>query len=177
MTPPALPPGFTLRAARDDDAPALIALVDAIYRRYPGCVLLVEAEEPELLAPGRAYAPNGVWWVVELDGALVASAALRPSPSRAGEGELRKLYVAESCRERGIGGALVRLVEAEAVARGLRRLHLWTDTRFEEAHRLYRRLGWSQQPLIRALDDASGTSELEFRRHLTQAVDLARPLP
>jgi len=162
----ALPPGFSLRPARDCDAPALVALVAAVYRSYPGCILLVEAEEPELLAPGSAYAPDGAWWMVEHGGATVASAALRPSSMRPGEGELRKLYVAGACRGQGLGAALVRLVEAQAFARGFRRLHLWTDTRFDEAHRLYRRLGWAQQPLTRALDDASSTSELEFRRRL-----------
>lgn len=161
-----LPDGFSLRLAEDRDGPALIALVDAIYRDYPGCILLVDEEEPELRSPGTAYSPDGVWWVVERAGRLVASAALRPSAYRAGEAELRKLYVDPATRGKGLGAALVRLTESEALRRGYRRMHLWTDTRFGEAHRLYERLGWHRQPLTRMLDDASLTSEFEYRKRL-----------
>jgi putative acetyltransferase len=157
-----LPAGTALRPAVDADAPALIALVDALYRDYPGCVLLVDAEEPELRRPGAAYAPAGAWWVAEQGGRLVASVALRPSARRAGWGELRKLYVDRRVQGQGLGGALLAFAEAEMVRRGWRDLHLWTDSRFDAAHRLYARKGWHRQPLTRLLDDASHTTELEF---------------
>ncbi len=159
---PRLPAGVSLRPVEDRDAAALIALVDALYRDYPGCILLVEQEEPELLAPARAYAPDGGWWVAEGEGRLLASIAVRPSAYRPGWGELRKLYVEGRAQGRGLGQALLAFAEAEMDARGWRRRHLWTDSRFDAAHRLYTRAGWHRLPLTRMLNDASNTTEFEF---------------
>ncbi len=55
--------GIVLRAARDADAdgPGVIA---AVYAEYPGCILDVETEVPELKAPASAYARrSGRFWV------------------------------------------------------------------------------------------------------------------
>lgn len=163
-----LPAGFTLRPVEDRDAAALVALVDALYRTYPGCILLVEQEEPELLAPARAYAPAGGWWVVEAAGKLLASVAIRPSAYRSGWGELRKLYVDARAQGRGLGQALLAFAECEMEARGWRRRHLWTDSRFDAAHRLYCRAGWHRQALTRLLDDASNTTEFEFVKQIRE---------
>ncbi len=157
-----LPDGFVLRPAEDRDGPALIALVDALYRDYPGCVLLVDEEEPELRTPAAAYAPAGGWWVVEQGGAVVASVALRPSAYRPGWGELRKLYVNRLTQGQGLGARLLAFAETEMATRGWRRLHLWTDSRFDAAHRLYARAGWHREPMTRLLNDASHTTEFEF---------------
>lgn len=157
-----LPAGTLIRPAADGDAPALIRLVDALYRDYPGCVLLVDEEEPELRRPASAYAPGGAWWVAERGGRLVASVAVRPSTYRSGWGELRKLYVERRTQGQGLGAALLAFAEGEMAARGWRDLHLWTDSRFDAAHRLYVRAGWQRQALTRLLGDASRTTELEF---------------
>lgn len=164
-----LPAGIRLRPAEDGDAKALIDLVDRLYRDYPGCVLLVDEEEPELRAPAGAYAPDGAWWVAEADGALLASVALRPSAYRPGWGELRKLYVDRRAQGRGLGQALLAFAEDEMDRRGWRSRHLWTDSRFEAAHRLYARAGWHRQALTRLLNDASNTTEFEFVKLLRSA--------
>ena len=58
--------GIVLRAARDADGPGVIAVVAAAYAEYPGCVLDVEAEVPELKAPASAYArQSGRFWVAQ----------------------------------------------------------------------------------------------------------------
>ena len=161
-----LPPGTLLRPVADGDAPALIRLVETLYRDYPGCVLLVDAEEPELRRPASAYAPEGDWWVAEREGEVVASVAVRPSAYRSGWGELRKLYVERQTQGQGLGAALLAFAEREMAARGWRDLHLWTDSRFDAAHRLYERAGWHRQALTRLLGDASRTTEFEFVKRL-----------
>ncbi len=162
----ALPPGLALRAAQEADSAPLIDLVSAIYGDYPGCHLLVEAEEPDLLRPGGAYLPGGGWWVVEAGGALVGSVALRPSTARPGWGELRKLYLRAELRGEGVGAALLAFAEGEMAARGWRHAHLWTDSRFAAAHRLYARAGWHRCALTRMLADASHTTEFEYLKQL-----------
>lgn len=155
-----------LRPVEDKDVDALVEMIGAIYANYPGCRLLVEDEEPDLLTPTQTFKGGGGWWVVVRDGRLIASVAHSPSSERPGWAKLRKLYVAAQARGAGLGAALARLAQEDARAKGVRQMHLWSDCRFLEAHRLYRRLGWQQSPLTRMLDDESRTSELEFLRQL-----------
>ncbi|MFO1217179.1 MAG: GNAT family N-acetyltransferase [Burkholderiaceae bacterium] len=60
--------------------------------------------------------------------------------------ELQQLWVAPSCRGRGIGRALVLRFEQQAVARGCRRCYL--ETFSFQAPALYRALGYVQQMQI-----------------------------
>ncbi len=52
-----------LRAARGADAADIIELIAAAYAEYPGCVLDIEADMPELKAPTSSYAARGgrIW--------------------------------------------------------------------------------------------------------------------
>ncbi|HLG00791.1 MAG TPA: GNAT family N-acetyltransferase [Acidimicrobiia bacterium] len=152
-------PTVEIRDARDDDSLDLIALVARCWAQYPGCVLDVHGEEPELLAPGAAI-PDGRWWVAVLGGRVLGSVAL--SPGEDGGVMLRKLYVDPTWRRRGLGTRLVEVVEAEASSRGANRIELWSDTRFEDAHRLYERLGYERQADTRELHDLSRTVEYRF---------------
>ena len=125
-----------IRAARDTDAEGLIALIGAVYSEYPGCVLDVDNEEPDLREIAKAYREqNGRFWVALEEASLVGSVGVKPG-SDATSLELKKLYVARRARRRGLGTRLLELAEAELSARGLTRMELWTDTRFEDAHRL-----------------------------------------
>lgn len=55
---------------------------------------------------------------------------------------LNRLYVLEEARRRGLGGRLVDWVIGEARRHGGRRLILFSDMAFEDAHRLYTRKGF-----------------------------------
>lgn len=159
------------RPARDSDRDGLIELIGAAFAEYPGCVLDVEREEPDLLAIASAYARHGGSFWVSIDprsGALVGSVGWVPSraPELAGWLELRKLYVARSHRRMGLGSALVARVESAARERCAPGLELWSDTRFLDAHRLYARLGFERGPLTRQLFDLSQSSEYHFAKRL-----------
>ena len=159
-----LAPPPAIRPACDADGAGLIALIDGVYAEYPGCVLDVDGEEPALRAPAaHAAASGGAWWIAAESGVVVGSVALLPSGADA---ELEKLYVAKSHRGRGLGAALVDLVEREARRRGAGRLVLWTDTRFVDAHRLYARLGFARRLETRALGDLSATIEFRYAKQL-----------
>jgi putative acetyltransferase len=45
---------------------------------------------------------------------------------------------------------------------GVRKIELWTDTRFELAHLVYTHLGYRQTGLTRELHDISETTEFHF---------------
>ena len=176
--PPEPPGPFTVRAVRDADSAALIELIGSCWAEYPGCVMDVDGEEPWLRAPATAYAAwGGLLWVVPgLDagrpaggrpaggrpapGSLAACAGVKPAGP--GAVELKNMYVAAAARRRGLGTYLVALVRAEAGRRGASRVHLWSDTRFTDAHRLYGRTGFARTGRTRDLHDLSRTTEYEF---------------
>ncbi|MDQ6875254.1 MAG: GNAT family N-acetyltransferase, partial [Actinomycetota bacterium] len=152
------------RPVEDADAPALIDLIGSCWAPYPGCVLDVDGEEPWLRAPASAYTSwRGRMWVAELDGAVVACVGMKPAPAGV---ELKSLYVAAAARRRGLGERLTRLVEEQAVADGARRVEMWSDTRFADAHRLYARLGYRRLPGERELHDRSRSVEYHFAKDL-----------
>ena len=157
--------GIVLRAARDADGPGVIAVVAAAYAEYPGCVLEVEAEAPELKAPASAYARrSGRFWVAaDAAARILGCVACRPAPE--GGLELEKLYVARAARRYGLGTRLLGLVEAEATARQAAYITLWTDTRFAAAHAFYKAHGFRRSGR-RELDDASQSIEYGFRKDL-----------
>ena len=155
-----------VRDARDEDSWELIGLIACCWAEYPGCILDVHGEEPWLLAPATSYREEGGrLWVAELDGRVVASVALRPAATPGGVA-LKSLYVARAARRRGLGDRLTALVEDEARRRGAGFVELWTDTRFEDAHRLYERRGYVRGHRTRELPDLSKSVEYYYRKEL-----------
>lgn len=156
-------PPVPVREARDDDAEQLIALIGGVFAEYPGCVLDVDGEVPELRAIASAFRRRGGrFWVAEEGGRVVGCVGRRPAAD-AREVELCKLYVAKEARRRGLGGALCALVEGEARALGAAAVELWSDTRFKDAHRLYERRGFVRGPETRDLHDLSNSVEFHYR--------------
>ena len=155
-----------IRAARDGDGEQLITLIGACFAEYPGCVLDVDGEMPELRAIATWFAAQrGRFWVAERARRVVGSVGIVPATDGRGA-ELRKLYVASTVRRSGLGTRLCELVEAEARRCGARVVELWSDTRFANAHRLYERLGYLRGRETRALHDLSQTVEYYFRKAL-----------
>jgi putative acetyltransferase len=157
---------LVIRDARDGDAEQLIALIGVIWGEYPGVVLDVDREVPELRAIARAFRrEGGRVWVAERAGALVGSVGFVRTAHPDGI-ELRKLYVAKAMRRQGLGARLCQLVEDAARGHGADYVELWSDTRFTEAHRLYERRGYVRGPQTRALHDLSRTIEYYYRKDL-----------
>lgn len=173
---------FEIRDARDDDGPALIAIIGGAFTDYPGCVLDVDGEMPELRAIATSFQRiGGRFWVAAAGERVLGCVGLSPSatpppdlstPAPPGV-ELRKLYVDRSQRRAGIGRALCDEVEREARARGAAFVELWTDTRFETAHRLYEARGYvagtrGGERITRDLHDQSASVEYYYRLALVE---------
>lgn len=165
---PRLPEDLTLRDARDEDADGLIDLIGGVFAEYPGCVLDVDGELPELRHIATSFQRwGGRFWVIERDGRVIACVGLTPSAGSPEEGiELRKLYVDKTARRMGLGSALCDLVEGAARALNKTFVELWSDTRFEDAHALYARRGYTKGPETRDLHDKSASVEHYFRLEL-----------
>jgi GNAT superfamily N-acetyltransferase len=159
-----------LRPGRDDDAESVIALIGECWSEYPGCILDVDGELPELRALATYFSQaGGALWVAEQGGRVVGMAAARPMRQDAAW-EICKVYVAKPARGTGLAHALLGAAEGRAREAGAERLVLWTDTRFEAAHRFYEKRGYVRQGSIRILDDISNSLEFRYAKPLTGLV-------
>lgn len=152
---------IALRPGRDEDAGSVIALIGDCWAEYPGCILDVDGELPELRALASWFADaGGAFWVAEQDGTVIGMVGTRPlREDRAWE--ICRMYVAAAARGGGVAQTLLDTAEAHARAAGAERMVLWTDTRFTRAHGFYEKRGYVRQGSIRILDDIS--KSLEFR--------------
>lgn len=161
--------GLPVRPLADHHSDRVIALVASAYAEYPGCVLDlpgVDADLPRLAEHLQAHGGRG--WVVTEGDDVVACVGVTPTTLDGAPGaQLHRLYVAATHRRRGLGHALVRLVEGHAAhAYGAEAVELWSDTRFTDAHRLYERCGYAATGRTRQLHDPSHTTEYRFVRNL-----------
>ncbi|MBC8406146.1 MAG: GNAT family N-acetyltransferase [Planctomycetes bacterium] len=159
MTPPL---DVELRIGQDQDSAGVIDLITTIFGEYPNCYMDVENEEQKLLSPATSY--DG-FWVLDRGGEIVGCIACSFDLSSQ-HFELQKLYVAADLRKGGWGRRLVRVVENHARELQIPEIELWTDTRFETAHRFYQGLGYLRTGRTRKLNDISHTVEYHFVRAL-----------
>jgi putative acetyltransferase len=154
-----------LRPAADRDAQDLFGLLALCFAEYPGCFIDPHDDLPDLRTPASSFGEkNGAFWVTEDDrGRVCACVAVSfPEP---GTAELHRLYVRPDQRGNGVGGSLVRRVERHARLHEARRILLWSDARFTNAHRLYQRLGYTMAG-ERHLGDISNSMEYGFEKDL-----------
>lgn len=131
---------ITIRPARPDDAPTLLALVRALaaYERAPDAVVATEADFE------RGLGTEMDALVAEEEGAALGFALFFPTWStwRGRPGiHLEDLFVVPEARGRGVGAALLSAVAAEAVRRGCARLEWQVLDWNEPALAFYRSLG------------------------------------
>lgn len=144
------------------DVPAVMLLIGRVFAEY-GLLLMPVFEVPDLLRFNAHYtAPRGAFWVVRDETRVVGSVGVDRVDDRTAE--LHRLYVDASLRGRGIGQRLVETVLDWSRAQDLARVVLWSDTRFENSHRLYRRLGFAQLGERTVEGDINASREYRFER-------------
>ena len=150
---------FRIRAATQDDADQVVAVVRAVYVEY-GFTWEEGGYHADLYDLQAHYLDAGhAFFVAEQEGgAITGTCALElfnELPGQPGETvrfqgktrvaaadcSLERLYVHPSARRQGIGHALLDRTAQEAKAAHRKRMELWSDKRFQDAHRLYLRNG------------------------------------
>jgi GNAT superfamily N-acetyltransferase len=151
-----------IRPATRQDASGVVALIGAVFVEYRW-IYDPPSEVPDLLDFDAHYtAPHGAFWVAVDDGRIVGSVGV--DRRGAGSAELHRLYLEPGQRGRGLGEALVARVVEWCRAESITRLELWSDTRFEHAHRLYLRLGFRRDGERTLVGDINDTREYRFER-------------
>ncbi len=153
-----------MRLAVPADAAAIQKLVNGIFGEY-GLAIAVDGVDEHLADPAEYFhTRGGEFWVVEDGGQIVATVGALPHANDAVE--LKALYVHPSIRRQGWGKRLTMLVMDYTRTMGKKRVILWSDTRFTDAHHLYRGLGFRQFGQ-RELRDIYNSSEYSFECELT----------
>ncbi|MHC4953967.1 MAG: GNAT family N-acetyltransferase [Planctomycetota bacterium] len=130
---------MVIRPARRKDDLVAVARLFREYQAAIGVDLCFQDFEDELATlPGRYAEPQGGLWLAGRRSGVVA---LRPLATD-GECEMKRLYVPDKARGRGLGRKLAELCVAEARARGYRTLRLDTLASMDAANHIYRSLGF-----------------------------------
>lgn len=145
-----------IRPASTSDTPEIVRVIRAVYDEY-GFSWDPDSYHADLYDLDAHYFQRGFsFWVAELEGRVQGTAALElfsPVPGTPGAlvqmGEFRRisgtdcalqrLYVHPEARRAGLGTALFEATLSEARARRCAAMEIWSDKRFEDAHRLYGR--------------------------------------
>jgi len=160
---------FQIEPVGYEAAPEVIELIHRVFNEY-GFIWDPEDEFWDLLREEQAFpyrSPIGAMWVMrDDDGTVVGSIAAErvDGPTV----ELHRLYLDAHLRGQGMGRRLFETGVDWAREHGASRIELWSDTRFEDAHRLYERLGYVKSD-SRRLDDANHTVEFKYEREIAES--------
>ena len=126
-----------VRSCRDDERPAILAIVNAAAEAYRGVIPADRWHEPYMPADelDGEIAAGVAFWGYEADGALLGVMGIQPVRD---VDLIRHAYVAPGSQGRGVGAALLEHLLRSAT----RRLLVGTWAAAEWAIRFYRRHGF-----------------------------------
>lgn len=131
-----------LRDATNPDGPAIMALIDRVYREY-GDRLCLDGADSDLHDIDANYFQIGGHFVVLDDDAIRGTFAIYPAENSQ-VGVLRRLYLDPELRGTDWGTRMMNWAIEWAKDHGMRRLELWSDTRFTRAHSFFARFGFQK---------------------------------
>ncbi len=135
---------FDISVARGDGDMMTAREMFAEYQQWLGVDLCFQDFENELAGlPGKYAPPTGEIFIAREDDAVAGVVAVRPvgEPSER-RSEMKRLYVRERWRGRGLGRVLANLAVSFAADAGYTRMVLDTLPQLETAISMYGRMGF-----------------------------------
>ncbi len=127
----------------DPDVAEVQALIAASDAYYDG---LYPAESTHLESSADLKRPDVLFIGCRLDGKLVASGAAKIMRDDGVYAEVKRVFVLEQYRGRGLSRRIMLFLETELERRGIRLFRLETGIKQPEALGLYRKLGYRERP-------------------------------
>lgn len=138
-----------IREYRPEDRDAVTALVSSVLAEF-GFAANVAGVERDLREAHERYAGDRAgFWVLDAEGDVVGTVAVRPRDERTCE--IKRLYLHPEARGGGLGQRLYAHAEGFARRAGYERIWLDSSRRFTRARRLYERNGFV---LLEEVDNA-----------------------
>jgi ribosomal protein S18 acetylase RimI-like enzyme len=134
----------------------------------------VDGEMPELHTLGTHYtSQGGKLWVTEANARIAGMIAARPTDETTWE--ICRVYVDPALHGSGLGHALLDQAERHAIVSGAKRLALFSDTRFDRAHRFYEKHSYVRSGPVRVLADISNSVEFAYAKPVdgVESLDIA----
>jgi ribosomal protein S18 acetylase RimI-like enzyme len=141
--------GIQIRTARIGDEPGLAALSASAWTPESGFPSVIQAADGSFFSPDN---PPDAHLVAELDGQLAGYLRLKPMtrlPENAHVLGVLGLAVAPAARRKGVAARLLAAAEDQVRARGATKLSLRVLSTNHSAIRLYERLGFEREGLLR----------------------------
>lgn len=144
-------PHLELRSVCESDRDGIIRLIDTIFREYGDQIFLEDADKDLLDIPSNYE--QGLFVVLADDATVFGTAALQRHKEQLEVALLRRMYLDARLRGTGAGARLLDWAVDKARQLGMRRMELWTDSRFTRAHGFYRKMGFTDSGEVRSMDD------------------------
>ena len=135
-----------------------------MFREY-GFEFEVNDYDADLLAPETHYDGERGWFAVAEDASGRVLGCIGVTDEGGGVFELHRLYVSAGARRSGAGSLLTQWVIDTAREHGARKVILFSDVHFADAHRLYLRFGFTNTR-FRYAPDPWQSREWGFERSL-----------
>lgn len=152
---------LVMRPAVVSDVPVLISVIETVFEEY-GWIFVASDEVPDFIGFESFYSDPlkgklfSVYDTSDPEPEPVGCIALKYNS----EGPyLSRVYLSQKYRGLGAGKWMTSAVLEIARSEGYPNIHLWTDTRFTDAHQLYNRLGFKKTQDMRSLHDVNTSFE------------------
>lgn len=156
---------FWIRNWQKRDRQPAAQVISQVLQEY-GLPWQPEQADRDVVAVESAYlATGGEFWVVELNSAIVGTAAYLPISRGQNAVEIRKMYLLPEVRRKGLGQYLLQRLEKAIAIKNYQEIWLETASVLVEAVKLYEKNGY--QPITEIETDRC---DLAYIKHLSSTI-------